>query len=357
MKNLNKKLSLVLIISCLVIPLKGFAMTPAEVVDHANYKIGDIEKQGKAAAATKAAAEKAVADAAAAEKVFGTDLAAARTEADRVRGEVDKDTSVAEELAKKHGPALDRERTMSGVFQSDSRSQAQKDADAKALKELDIARKEIAAAKDRTEKAQANLKELDAKVKDLEKAKIDAAAAKVTADKAVDALKKDYYTADYSATDKAKYDQFFDATGKLFDKYKSDYMESELLFRDVKDMKNELKLDNLQLKAMQDRTNQALNNTFTGQFVNNQIKKAMAEMCKHKDSCTAEDADVGKLQGFLNQALGVKPYNREKTSDDKEAKAGTSAPADVKPTVPVATGLEAAPSGDGPGTRRLPPVQ
>lgn len=96
-------------------------------------------------------------------------------------------------------------------------------------------------------------------------------------------------------------------TDELFDALRDDYMKSEFLVSDLERLKAEYGFAGEKMEMLKNAVDKRMNNTLLGNFVNEQITKAMTSMCqnrKFQEACAAEKADA--LPAILRDILKEK---------------------------------------------------
>lgn len=81
-------------------------------------------------------------------------------------------------------------------------------------------------------------------------------------------------------TDQKRFEFMLEKAQAMFETQKDQVYDAKLLFSDLKNLELKGRINDLQIAAMKDALGVRLNNTLIGHYVNEQIKKAMKQMCQ-----------------------------------------------------------------------------
>jgi len=125
----------------------------------------------------------------------------------------------------------------------------------------------------------------------------------------------------------------------LLESQRENTFDSKLLFTDLQTLQQKNKLSQLQAQALQQSWDMQLNGTLMGEYVNSQIKKAMASTCdpSFQNACAAGKVDV--LNTLINSRLNAaKAEDAPSAANASQMTKTVSAPAPVTPVTAAPAG-------------------
>ena len=132
-----------------------------------------------------------------------------------------------------------------------------------------------------------------------------------------------------------------DQARSILDAQRQNTFDTKLLFTDLQTLQQKNKLTQLQAQTLQQLWDTQLNGTLMGEYVNNQIKKAMASTCDptFQNACAAGKIDA--LNGLINSKLNapLAPASAQSTGGNPQsAKDARSAVGTIPSAASPATG-------------------